>query len=522
MLFTRTIRRKMVCGFAVVLVMLLTLSLSGLSGLMSYRQAVQELEYSITDAPQRVDLTAAVSQIDAPLKFATPIALEGAALQQTAFLEKLDLAKNQITRFRKLLDDVPAENIVPQQRLVSETYLNTLDEHIADLEKLQTGLLDLPNHEQVKQRMNFHLGQLERLVEPQRLRDAIPDYHEGPEDTLTRARGVYRSRLAVVSFTSTVAIVLFLALVRYGYVTIFSPLRKLHQGALRVAHGDFDYRLKLRTNDEMGELADSFNRMTERFQEITRDLDRRVRERTKQLLRTERLAGIGFLAAGVAHEINNPLQAIGMAGESLLGRTEELLSDLDEADRDLFRQYLGMIQSEADRCQQITRKLLDFARGQDASRDRHDITQIIFEVLGMIQHMSKYSDRAIELKRSEPCYAVVNGPEIKQVVLNIVSNALESMEPGGTLRIDLKEETDDVIVKFEDEGCGMTTETVENLFEPFFTRRKDGKGTGLGMCISQRIIGDHGGTIEAASDGPGCGSRFRVQIPRKPSGKQAA
>jgi signal transduction histidine kinase len=273
--------------------------------------------------------------------------------------------------------------------------------------------------------------------------------------------------------------------------------------------------LKLNSNDEMAELADSFNQMTERFQANTRDLDRKVRERSKQLVRSERLAGIGFLAAGVAHEINNPLQAMGMAGESLQSRMVELLADAPEADQSIVHSYLSLIQSEADRCQQITRKLLDFARGQQVTRMRFDLTQIIREVLSMVQHMSKFQNRKIEFPQERPCYVEVNGPEIKQVVLNLVANALESMDEKGSLRISLSEEMDQVVLVFEDNGCGMSRDIIENLFEPFFTQRRDGKGTGLGMSISQRIIGDHGGTIEAKSDGPGKGSTFLVHLPRR-------
>jgi signal transduction histidine kinase len=320
----------------------------------------------------------------------------------------------------------------------------------------------------------------------------------------------------MVCLASTIVVLLFLGLVRYGYKWIFAPLRKLHQGASRVALGDFEYRLTLNSNDEMAELAESFNKMTERFQATTKDLDRKVRERSKQLVRSERLAGIGFLAAGVAHEINNPLQAMGMAAESLANRMGELLEEASEDDKSIVNTYLNMIQSEAGRCQQITRKLLDFARGQDNStRTRVDVTQIIREVLSMVHHMSKFQDRKIIFAQERPCFAEANGPEIKQVVLNLVSNALESMNANGTLKVSLREEMGQIVLSFTDDGCGMTKDIIDNLFEPFFTQRRDGKGTGLGLSISQRIIGDHGGTIEAKSDGPGMGSTFVVHLPRR-------
>jgi signal transduction histidine kinase len=136
------------------------------------------------------------------------------------------------------------------------------------------------------------------------------------------------------------------------------------------------------------------------------------------------------------------------------------------------------------------------------------------------QDAGKADRRVFEV--SDPCHLEINGPEIKQVVLNLVSNALESMEAGGTLRIDVSEGTDHVEIAFADDGCGMTPEVLENLFEPFFTQRRDGKGTGLGMSISHRIVNDHGGTIEASSEGPGRGSTIRVHLPRRAAVREAA
>ena len=204
-----------------------------------------------------------------------------------------------------------------------------------------------------------------------------------------------------------------------------------------------------------------------------------------------------------------------MAAESLQDRLTRNPPESETEDAAIIPRYLAMIQREASHCQQITAKLLDFARGQQEARFRNDLALIVSEVLTMVQHLSKFRDRNIEFSRTQPCHLEINRAEITQVVLNIVANALESMEAGGTLRIDLNEETDQVILTFRDDGCGMTKEIIENLFDPFFTHGKNGQGTGLGMAICQRIIGDHSGTIEAASPGPGEGSTFYVHLPRK-------
>ena len=396
-----------------------------------------------------------------------------------------------------------------------------LDKIIQDLYKLDTMQQSLADEDLLRlasEKLKMH-HVVSRLHTTAR---GIPDPHDALMLKLQQADAVYGSRFLLVCVTSIVVVVLFVSLVGCGYRWIFLPIRMLHEGASRVAQGDFDYRVRLRTNDEMAELAEAFNQMTARFQEIAGDLDRQVRERSKQLVRSERLAGVGFLAAGVAHEINNPLSAITMATESLQGRMQKVLDDAADEEKEVVRQYLEMIGREAFRCQQITAKLLDFSRGQDQARNQNDLTTIISEVLALIRHMSKFRDRTIEFAQPQPCYLEFNGPEIKQVVLNLVANALESMDGGGTLEIALTEKTDQVVVTFQDDGCGMTPETVENLFEPFFTRKTAGKGTGLGLSISHRIVTDHGGTIEATSQGPGRGSTFRVFLPKSAALQKAA
>jgi signal transduction histidine kinase len=265
----------------------------------------------------------------------------------------------------------------------------------------------------------------------------------------------------------------------------------------------------------MVELATTFNQVVERFQQIKSKLDKEVQERSRQLVRSERLAGVGFLAYGVAHEINNPLSAIAMAAESLEGRFHAPDFSLSQAeDLELSTRYLGMIQQEAFRCQQITARLLNFARGQDAPKTRLDLGKIVAEVLDLVSHLSKFHGQTIHFDRQQTAFIDANGAEIKQVVLNMVSNALESMEGRGELTILLTERADEVLLSFRDTGCGMTPYVLENLFEPFFTERKSGKGTGLGLSISHRIVTEHGGRIEALSDGPGLGSTFKIHLPR--------
>ncbi len=211
-----------------------------------------------------------------------------------------------------------------------------------------------------------------------------------------------------------------------------------------------------------------------------------------------------------------------MAGESLEGRIIAHLDVLEPAEAQVVVQYLRLIQDESFRCKQITERLLDFSRGRDADREPTNLAQTVSEVVAMVQYLSKYREKKIEFSSPGPCYANVNGPEIKQVILNLVANGLDAVSRGGTLRIALHEQTDQVVVDFTDDGCGMTPEVIENLFEPFFTSKQSGQGTGLGLSISHRIISQHGGTISAASPGPGLGSTFSVRLPRQARVERAA
>ena len=505
----RTIRRKMMGGLALVLVMLVILALSGISGLTSYRNAVHELAFSINKAPRTADLSAAIGLLFEPLLQPPPQTEAGARNLQQTIERQLQQTRAELAEFQLKLKQLPPAPMFRAREPLTDQFLAHVERQLGTVERLARALPVQDRRESVLAEMR------QAVMQAQAVALRIPDYQDGLNSTLDRARDVYRSRFWLVCGSSAVVMFLFLGLVRSGYLGIFAPLRKLHQGACRVAQGDFDYRLELPSDDEMGELADSFNQMTARFQEIATDLDRQVRERSNQLVRSERLAGIGFLAAGVAHEINNPLSAISMAADSLQDRMTELLAGAPPDEAAVVRQYLTMMQSEAERCQQITQRLLHFARGQEAPRVRTDLAAILGEVLSVVRHMGRFRDRTIDFSHPQPCWLEVNGPEIKQVVLNIVANALESMESGGTLRVRILEQTDHVALEFQDDGCGMSTDTLEHLFEPFFTRRKDGKGTGLGMAISHRIVADHGGSIEATSDGPGCGSTFRVHLPRR-------
>lgn len=516
MLLTRTIRRKMVFGLVLVMGMLTILAVSSISGLISYGGVVEGLEFSLNQTPRKRELVESIGNLnDALLLYVSDDSRQLAAADGQ-FAERLKDARRELDDFWNKLEALPPTEATRLRRPISRQLLPDLWDGMDLLEEQQSELGD------EKKRHATAVAMMQTVRFLKQRAQKMPDYREGLSQILHEANQAYRTRIWLASISSVVVFGLFLSLLRCGYRWIFDPIRVLYQGASRVAQGDFDYRVKLATNDEMADLAESFNKMTARFQEIACDLDGQVRERSKQLVRSERLAGVGFLAAGVAHEINSPLTAIKWTSESLQDRMRGLVDKLEKDDQKVFEKYLKMINDEAIRCQEITARLLDFSRGQETVRSPNDLTVIISEVLMLVSHMSRFRDRNIEFEHAAACFAEVNGPEIKQVVLNLVANGLESLEAGGTLRITLTDHTDHMNIEFADDGCGMEPEVIENLFEPFFTKRKSGKGTGLGLSISHRIISDHGGTIEVTSDGPGRGSTFQIRLPRRAQSRDAA
>ncbi len=307
-------------------------------------------------------------------------------------------------------------------------------------------------------------------------------------------------------------------LMRRFHKRIFQPLEALVRGSRRVAAGDFDHRLDIETDDEFAELASAMNLMTTKFQGVSQDLNQQVRQRTREVVRSEQMASVGFLAAGVAHEINNPLASIAWSAESLESRIHEILAtDTPDPTRDAeiddMKKYLKRIQDEAFRCKGITSNLLNFSRLGDARKVATSMSPLIEEVIEMVRPLSRYRGKEIEFKCDGAVQAIVNAQEIKQVILNLVTNALDSVDVGGHVSVQLKQDQQEAFLVVKDNGCGMESDVLENIFEPFFTRRRDGQGTGLGLSITYRIIQEHGGSIRPESDGRNAGSTFTVSLP---------
>lgn len=298
---------------------------------------------------------------------------------------------------------------------------------------------------------------------------------------------------------------------------ISQPIRAMADAARKIAKGDYSQKVEVSSNDEIGSLAKNFNRMVSELvgahQEL-RDwgatLERKVEKRTAELkamqahlIQSEKLAGVGKLAAGVAHEINNPLTGV-------LTNSSLILQDLPPDD--LRREDLQTIVDETLRCRKIVKGLLDFARQTRPQKQILNINKTIEDVLSLVRNQASFHNIAIQTELDPLLPSVfADADQMRQVVLNIVLNAADAMAKGGNLRIRSSTNSDHVELSISDTGSGIPEEIRDKLFEPFFTTKKS--GTGLGLSIAYGIIERHNGSLDLNSS-PNHGTIVTVILPR--------
>jgi signal transduction histidine kinase len=506
----RRLRYKLVLGLGLVVGSVLLLVAGTLFGIRAYTTTVKTTErkmYELDLATALIETLKGSDQTDP-------------AAEVREFEQTLLAAEAKLADFRKLNADSVANGFDPDDGDNESRLVAQLD---SDLHRLQDAIrtTSLDNTEaSTSLRLKPHVKPLydsaRRCTEHLRLA-VIDDIQLGIKQS---NRAINRA-VWVVRIATLWAIVLVLTLLYYFRKWMFIPIRQLQAGVQRVHSGDFGHPINLggESEDELQNLADEFNAMTARLAAIYADLARQVNERSRQLVRSERMVSVGFLAAGVAHEINNPLASILFCSEALERRMQDVLASLtaahagNPADSEVLSRYLKMIQQEALRCKDITQKLLDFSRTGERKRESTDLAGLVRGVLEVARHLPNCRGKNITFEPTGYIVAPVNAQDLKSVILNLVVNALDSMEEGGRLAISLTTSGDAAELVFADTGCGMTPDVLENIFEPFFTKSRTGKGTGLGLFISHQIIDQHGGTIEAASPGPGYGSTFTVRVP---------
>jgi PAS domain S-box-containing protein len=238
------------------------------------------------------------------------------------------------------------------------------------------------------------------------------------------------------------------------------------------------------------------------------------RHQELQLMQAEKLSSIGVLAAGVAHEINNPLSSVAGYSEALLRRLKEDSSLANDPRLDAFPKYLQVIVRESYRCKGIIDSLLSFSRKSESSVSSININEILTEVLQLIRFNSQYDRIEIHTEFQNDIDEITGDPSgIRQMCMNLLINAHQSISGTGFVTVSTKMSPNStVVLEIADSGCGITREDIGQIWAPFFTTKNVGEGVGLGLAITYNIIKRHGGEISVESQ-VGNGSKFTVRIP---------
>jgi len=326
----------------------------------------------------------------------------------------------------------------------------------------------------------------------------------------------YRNNVLVELVFLLIALLLCLNLLTGKLIT--QPVNTLLDHTRALSRGEWPF-IENTTNDEFGELAESFNEMTSSLKKAGEDrekwaatLETKVEERTQQIremqsviIRSEKLASLGELAAGIAHELNNPLTGI-VLHASIIEDNPELPPHLKED--------LHTITGEADRCARIVKNLLDFSRKTEPTKAMNNINDTIDRALSLVENLAPFQNIQIVKEYSDNLPDLLLDPgQIEQVFVNMFVNASQAMEDGDSLILStgLELRGEAVHIRVQDTGQGISEKNIGRIFDPFFST-KGAKGTGLGLSVSYGIIEGHGGTIEVRSE-VGKGTVFTITIP---------
>lgn len=275
------------------------------------------------------------------------------------------------------------------------------------------------------------------------------------------------------------------------------PIKRMLETIRQVKRGKLDVRVQINSDDELGELGAAFNRMTEIIQ--------RNREMEATLAQHGKMASLGVLSSGVAHEINNPLGVI-------LGYAAYLEGKMSEDDPGY--KYIHEIKRESKRCKKIVQDLLNYARTPKPTLTETDLNGLIEQIVDFAANHTDMHDVKVQLELHQGLPPVaLDGDQMRQVAINLILNAGAAMGRGGVLTVSTALEDEQAVIRFRDNGSGISRENLEKIFEPFFTTKE--KGTGLGLAITRQIIEQHHGRISVESE-PGAGTTVTVRLPFQP------
>lgn len=324
--------------------------------------------------------------------------------------------------------------------------------------------------------------------------------------------------MATFAAMAILSVIILLVILYFITSSIIQPLKQMVTATNKIARGDLSHKVDINFQDEIGQLGLSFNQMTENLNKANeklvqwgKTLEKRVEERTQELremqdslIRSEKMASLGKMAAGVAHEINNPLTSILLNTHLMLEKVEN---------NSILHNNLCLVVEETTRCSEIVKGLLEFSRQNPPEKNYADVNGIIDHTVGILENQVAFQNIEIikKLEDSIP-HIQIDRNKIKQVFWNLMINAAEAMSEGGTLTIASRTSDDGktIEIEFQDTGKGIPKDHLNKLFDPFFTTK--GGGTGLGLAVSYGIIEQHGGKIEVRSK-EFQGSTFIIRLP---------
>jgi signal transduction histidine kinase len=289
--------------------------------------------------------------------------------------------------------------------------------------------------------------------------------------------------------------------------SIATPIRTLEKITKKIAQGDFSESIEVKGKDELASLEIAFNQMEERLKNALWSLEHtieKLREKQAQLVEAEKLASVGKLAAGIAHEINNPLT-------SVLTFSNLMLEQCPPSDP--RHEKLKLMARETNRARNIVRQLLNFGRETVIKPEKININRPVAEIADSLVAQDAFKGIELDVKLGDNLPEVNADPaQIGQVVMNILLNAIHAITPPGRIEVATRMNGNNVEIVFSDTGAGIPEEHIHKIFDPFFTTKDASKGTGLGLAVSYGIIKKHGGDIEVASS-VGQGTKFKVRLP---------
>jgi two-component system NtrC family sensor kinase len=473
--FRRGIARKLLVAFSLLLAIFGGASFSGLGGLLELHEAMHLVEDQ-------------AGRMQRMLRLASAVRDQYAHMAHTIILADdthLEMYREAAETVGRMVGEVKPLTATPQE----QTLAQRIRDASSELDRIFDGqLLPAVRRGDTAAAARLHERILEIVSSAQQKADQLAAASERAIlDFGGHAQAAQHVAIRWMLIFMIVAVACAVGVAVYLYRMIARPLSALASGAARIASGDLDIKLTVASNDELGQLAERFNAMTGA-----------LKEHQRKLVQSEKLAGIGRMAAGVAHEINNPLGVI-------LGYIKLLRRDRHPGIDDELR----IIDDEAERCRQVVEDMLDLTRTPPLEVDEVDLRALCDHVVrGVgVSHGGSGSQMLVEGQAR----VTGNGRKLHQVIHNLIKNAVEAAGTEG--RVEVRIETTDagrVSLTVADSGPGIRAQDRDFVFEPFFTTKP--AGTGLGLAVSRAIARAHEGDLELVSSGDG-GAVFRLTLP---------